>query len=269
VVEELESITTEIGATPVEQAVKPGLDLSKLESFADLPDDARQAFERAAVIHELKKEEEASGFALAVVLEGEVDVAATIVDAAAERLKPFAVLRSQGSIGEGLPLRLVAASPQAKVATWDDAAVADAFRTCPWVEEDLRVAADRIHAIVGITMGPLAERLDASIRKLITDRLDVRGLEAGQVLVRRGEPMPGIILLGVGEVEVMADDEKTVAATVSPGEFLFSTSVFGGEAAPATARAATDGAVILIGNRNVAQELLVTCPPLLEVLAGM
>ena len=81
--------------------------------------------------------------------------------------------------------------------------------------------------------------------------------------------MPGIVLVGVGSLEVLADDETTVTGTVSPGEFLFASTVFGGGAAPATERAASEGVVALSGNRNVAQELLVTCPPLLEVLAGM
>lgn len=254
---------------PADDATPPGIDLSPMEAFADLPDDARDAFARAAEIHDLKSEEETSGFALAVVMEGEVDVAATIVDAAAERLKPFAVLRAQGTFGEGLPLRLVAATEHAKVATWDARAVEEAFRTCPWVEDDLRAAANRTHAIVGITMGPLADRLDASIRKQITDRLEVQSLEPGHVLVKKGEPMPGIVLVGVGSLDVVGDDGEVTGA-VSAGEFLFSTSVFAGSAAPATARASTsDGAVILHADRNVAQELLVTCPPLLEVLAGM
>jgi hypothetical protein len=38
--------------------------------------------------------------------------------------------------------------------------------------------------------------------------------------------------------------------------------------APSTVRAARGGALVLFADRNVAQELLVTCPPLLEIFAG-
>ncbi|WP_394825106.1 cyclic nucleotide-binding domain-containing protein [Pendulispora albinea] len=246
---------------------RESVDLSRSEAFSDLPDDAREAFAAAAQIHELRSDEEAAGFALAVVIEGDVDVCATIVDAIGERLTTGAVLRAQGSIGIGAPLRFVCASEQARVATWDASAVEEAFRTCPWVEEDLCEAANRTHAIVGATMGPLGERLDATLRRQITDRLDVRALEPGDVLVEKGQPVPGVVLVGVGTLEIVRDG--AVVEHVSSGQFLFASSILGGGAAPATARASAEGAIILFADRMVAHELLVTCPPLLEVLAGM
>ena len=153
------------------------------------------------------------------------------------------------------------------VATWTDAAVQDAFRTCPWVEEDLRVAADRLQTLVGVTIGPLGERLDASIRAEIIGRLTMRTLRAGDIVVTAGEQMPGLLLVGVGELELV--DGDNVAGVVGSGEFLFPTEVLGGGDAPRTARAGAGGALILFGDRLIAQELLVTCPPLLEVFAGM
>jgi len=252
---------------PEREAVPPPPDLSSLEAFADLPDDARDAFATTAKVFALNGDEEVSGFALAAVLEGEIDVCATIVDAAGERLQAGAVLRAAGSIGIGTPLRFVCASEQARVATWNAEAVAEAFRTCPWVEEDLCAAANRTHAVVGATMGPLGERLDAAIRKQITDRLDVRALEPGDILVQKGQPVPGIVLVGVGSLEVVQGE--AVSERVSAGQFLFSTSILGGGAAPGTARASSEGAIILFADRMVAHELLLTCPPLLEVLAGM
>jgi hypothetical protein len=56
---------------------------------------------------------------------------------------------------------------------------------------------------------------------------------------------------------------------LGPGDFLFATEVLGGGLAPTTARAGPRGAIVLFGARAVAHELLVTCPPLLEVFAGM
>jgi hypothetical protein len=143
----------------------------------------------------------------------------------------------------------------------------EAFRTIPWVEEDLRAAADRVQTLVGITIGPLGERIDVSIREEIVSRLTMRPLGPAEIVVNAGEPVPGLLLVGIGELELIKDDK--VSGTVGSGEFLFPTEVLGGGSAPTTARAGPGGALVLFGDRRVAQELLVTCPPLLEVFAGM
>ena len=247
-------------------SARPKLDLDAVEAFSDLPDDARAAFAAAAKVSALAEGEEVSGFALAFMLEGTCDVAATMVDAPAARLAAGAVLRSRGTTDEGVPMRLIGVS-SGIVATWTDAEVQDAFRTCPWVEEDLRTAADRMQTLVGVTIGPLGERLDASIREEIIGRLTMKTLLAGDVVVTQGEQMVGLILIGVGELELMDGDK--VAGVVGSGEFLFATEVLGGGDVPRTARAGPGGALILYGDRHIAQELLVTCPPLLEVFAGM
>jgi hypothetical protein len=250
-----------------EQPAASELDLENVDSFADLPDDARAAFAAAATVSHLADGEEVSHFALAYVLTGALDVAATMVDAPASRLEAGAVLRSRGSTDEGVPMRLICAGGDAVVATWSDAAVEEAFRTCPWVEEDLRSAADKVQTLVGITIGPLGERLDASIREQIVGRLTMRPLSAGEVIVKQGDPVPGLFLVGVGEIELVEGD--AVKSTVTSGDFLFAGTVLGGGVAPSTARAGAGGALVLHGDRNIAQELLVTCPPLLEVFAGM
>lgn len=242
------------------------LDLDDVEAFADLPDDAREAFAAAAEVSALGEGEEVSSFALAYILSGSVDVAATMVDAPAARLTAGAVLRSRGTTDDGVPMRLIGVS-SGVVATWSDAEVQDAFRTCPWVEEDLRTAADRLQTLVGVTIGPLGERLDASIREQIIGRLTMRTLVAGEVVVTAGQPVPGLLLVGVGQLELV--DGENVAGSVGSGEFLFPGEVLGAGAAPRTARAGAGGALILFGDRMIAQELLVTCPPLLEVFAGM
>jgi hypothetical protein len=257
----------EPAAAPADTA-KPGgkLDLDNVDAFSDLPDDARAAFAAAAVVNELAEGEEVSSFALAYILSGSVDVAATMVDAPAARLEAGAVLRSRGTTDEGVPMRLIGVS-SGVVATWTDAAVVEAFRTCPWVEEDLRTAADRLQTMVGVTIGPLGERLDASIREQIIGKLTMRTLAAGEIVVTAGEQMPGLLLVGVGELELVDGDK--VAGIVGSGEFVFPGEVLGGGDAPHTARAGAGGALILFGDRAIAQELLVTCPPLLEVFAGM
>jgi hypothetical protein len=253
----------------VESHVPPAqLDLEGVESFADLPDDARAAFAAAATLSELREAEEVSHFALAYVLRGAFDVSATMVDAAAVRIKSGAVLRARGTTDEGVPMRLVCTGAEGGlVATWSDEAVDEAFRSIPWVEEDLRAAADRVQTLVGITIGPLGERLDVSIREQIVGRLQMRQVLAGEIVVNEGEVVPGLLLVGVGELELVRGDKVT--GTVGSGDFLFATEVLGAGNAPATARAGAGGALVLFGDRAIAQELLVTCPPLLEVFAGM
>jgi CRP-like cAMP-binding protein len=124
-----------------------------------------------------------------------------------------------------------------------------------------------VQTLVGITIGPLGERLDAAIREEIVSRLTVRPLGPSEVIVSAGEAVPGLLLVGIGQLDLVADDK--VVGMVGSGEFLFPTEVLGGGSAPTTARAGSGGALVLFGDRRIAQELLVTCPPLLEVFAGM
>lgn len=247
----------------------PGVNLSGVEAFADLPDDARAAFASAATIRALAREDEVSGFALALVLDGSLDLSATIVDAAAERLGAGAVMRARGTIEMIAPVRLVAASDYARIATWDEAAVTDAFRTCPWVEDNLRASGDRLQALVGITMGPLGERLDPSLRADVTRRLQLRALAEHEIVATQGKTIPGLLVVGGGELELLGDDGTPSGAVVRAGEFLFPNEALRAASAPSTVRASRGGALVLLAERGVAQELLVTCPPLLEIFAGM
>jgi hypothetical protein len=246
-----------------------GVELSGIEALTDLPDDARIAFANAAVVETLAREDEVSGFALALVLEGSVDVSATIVDAAAQRLEVGAVVRSRGTIEHTTPLRLVGATDRSRVATWDETAVTEAFRTCPWVEDELRATGDRLQALVGITMGPLGERLDPSLRADFTSRLKLRALAEHEVIATKGTTTPGLLVVGAGELELLGDDGTPSGAVVKAGEFLFPQEVLRAGVAPSTVRASEGGALVLVAERGAAHELLLTCPPLLEIFAGM
>lgn len=244
-----------------------GVDLTTVEAFADLPDDARGAFALAAKVSDLAKDEEVNQWALAYVIEGEVDATATMVDAPAVRFVAGSVLRSRGSIEDYLALRLICASDTASVAVWREDAVASAFKSCPWVEEDLRRAANRSQALAGVTVGPLGERLDRALRDQVTDRLDLRVLAPGEIIVEKGKALPGLVIVGVGGIELC--DGDVVKETLGSGDFLFAEGILGGNKAPLTARAGKGGALTMWASRAIAQELLVTCPPLLELFAGM
>ena len=229
-----------VGAAP---KVANGVDLSGVEALSDLPDDARLAFAEAATVQALAREDEVSGFALALVLEGAVDLSATIVDAAAQRLEAGAVLRARGTIDPIAPVRLVGAADRSLVATWDDHAVTEAFRTCPWVEDELRVAGDRLQALVGITMGPLGERLDPALRADVASRLRLRVLAANEVFATRGTAIPGLLVVGAGELELLGDDGAPTGVVIGTGEFLFPSEALRAAPAPNTVRAAKGGAL--------------------------
>jgi hypothetical protein len=243
------------------------LDLSETEAFADLPDDVRDAFAAAARLATLDVEEEEAGFALAYVVHGEVDVLAAVVDTPAARLKAGAVLRARGTVDSSIALRVVGTAGKARVAVWDDEAVATALGACPWVEDDLRAASDRFQALAGATMGQLADKLDVSLRDALLGSLETRVLAEGEVLAEAGESVPGVVVVGVGELELV-NGEK-ISSRVTSGEFLFPLEVLGGAKARSTARAGKGGAVVLMGGRARTQELVATYPSLLEILAGM
>jgi hypothetical protein len=245
-----------------------GVDLSGIDALSDLPDDAREAFAREAVVHALMRDEETSGFALAVILEGSLDLAATILDTSALRMGAGSVINARGTLDHAAPMRLVAASAVARVATWNERGVKKAFRTCPWVEDDLRKAGDRLQALIGLTMGALGERFDPALRAQVAARLNVHALSEHEVFAARGNPIPGLLVVGAGELELVGDDGVPNGTVLRAGDFLFPSEVLLAAPAPSTVRASRGGALILFADRRVAQELLVTCPPLLEIFAG-
>jgi hypothetical protein len=242
-------------------------DLSAVEALSDLPDDVREAFARRAKMHDLERGDEVAGFALAVVLQGSMDVASTLADAPALRLETGAVLRARGTVERVAPLRLLAASEKARVATWGEPEVAAAFGGCPWVEDELCAAADLTHALVGVTLGRLGERLDSALRAEITGKLHLRSLASQETFVQAGAPIPGFLIVGAGELELLSPSGVPGSAVLRAGDFLFPSEVLRAAVAPSTVRAADTGALVLVCDRRVAQELLVTCPPLLEIFA--
>jgi hypothetical protein len=259
--------------TPPQPSVRPRppvkpVDLSSIDAFSDLPDDARDAFARAALVQQLSRDEEISGFALAVVLDGSLDLAATIVDTVAMRMEAQSVIRARGTTEHIAPIRLVAVSDSARVATWSEQSVEEAFRTCPWVEDDLRAAGDRFQALVGVTMGPLGERFDPQLRAQVASRLSLVALSEHEVFAARGSPIPGLLVVGAGELELVDADGAPNGIVLRAGDFLFPNEVLLAAPAPNTVRASKGGALVLFADRRIAQELLVTCPPLLEIFGG-
>jgi hypothetical protein len=271
---EQEQASRPVDESPVEDAPRESitprvtLSIDDYEAFADLPDDLRETLQKSAFVMSLKEGGEIPSFALAIVLAGDVDVAAHGVDAPAVRLPTGHVLYGRGSIDSDVPMRLLGTGTGTEVAVWSRDDVGPIMKSCSWVEDDLRASADPVLAAVGVTIGTFGARLDPTLRGIVTARLAVHSLGPGDVLFPAGKIVPGLFVVGAGEIELVMGGNVT--SKLGPGDFIFPGAVVGGSnKAAAEARSGQTGALVLSCDRKAAQELLMTCPPLLEILATL
>ncbi len=244
-----------------------GIAFSDVRGLCDLPDEAQRLLRKRARIERMGTGEDLSFFAVVLVLEGWVKLMPAIADVTCATASAGDVVFTQGTLDDGVALRVVAGQNGTTLATWDRATFGEITETCPWVGDELRLIADSFQALAGTTLGPLGERLDDALREVVTSRCRVLTLLPHEVLVERGKPVPGMHIVGGGAIELLRDCGKLVGSC-TPGEFLLSALVLAGGVAPYTARAASGGALVLFAPRMDAHELLVSVPPLLEILAG-
>jgi hypothetical protein len=247
-------------------SIVDGVALEGVRGFEDLPEDAQLKLAASAVVSELAVDEEVLSFAAALVTNGRVGIMPAIADVAAGLAQPGDVVFTRGTLEEGVLLRVVALQAGTRVATWSIDALEQALSDCPWVGDELRLVADRFQALAGSVLGPLGDRLDDSLRGLVMPKLEVRAYGPGEVIVEQGNPVPGLHVVGAGRLEIV--EANSVTGELSPGDFLFADEVLAAGKAHATARAGQTGALLLVASRTVAHELLVSVPPLLEILAS-
>jgi hypothetical protein len=255
-------------AMAVARRLERAVDLSGIDAFADMPADVRERFARSARVVSVPCGGDCADFVLAVVEEGSFDVSSLTGSAAARRVQKLAVVCARGTIAQATPMRLTAVHEAGKLAVWDELTAQELVRSCPWVDDELRAAGDLLQASVGLAMGPLGQRLDPILRAEVASKLKLRALLPEEVLATRGKAVPGLFVVGAGELELEGEGSLP-PATIRAGEFLFPHEVLQASPAPTTVRAARGGALVLFAERGAAQELLVTCPPLLEIFAGM
>lgn len=240
--------------------------LDTVRGLQDLPEEAQLALAKSARIETLNIEEELNGFAVALVLSGRVAIMPAIADVACAEAGVAEVVFTEGHLAEGVALRVVASTDETKVAFWNAATLAEQIADCPWVADDLKSVADRFQALAGASMGSLGDRLDATLRAMVTDRCEVVLLRPEETLLAAGQTVNGMYVVGAGTLELL--DGTRVSEQLHPGDFLFPAQVMAGGGAPNTARAGTAGALLLRAERMTALELLVGVPPLLEILAS-
>jgi hypothetical protein len=256
-----------VPAPPAPAAVPFALDLSRVDPFVDLPDDVRSRFALAAKVSTLTRGEQIATFGLAFIHEGEAAVLAEGRSGVAVSLPRGSVLRSKGTLAAAqVPMRLCCASETATIATWAEADVDGIAGPCPWVEDDFRAAADRVQALAGLSLGPLGQVAYAQVRSVLASRLMVKALVAGEAFLHEGDAVHGLALVGCGQIDVTGGDGE--ARVLAPGAFVFPAETLSMGRAGKSATAGAAGAVLLHADRSTTQELLVTQPLLLELLAS-
>lgn len=246
---------------PMSEPPALSISLDEVSAFVDLTEDAQAELAKLARVEKLREGEELNATGLLLVVEGVAHIQPAIWDATAAIAKAHEVIYAEGSLEQNFPLRVVAEEGPLEVAIWSDEVIAEALANLPWVMDELRAQADRIQALAGASLGSIGERLDAMLRGQVLDRLRVRVLDEGEVIAHEGKPVPGMVIVGAGALELGAEK-------LHPGDLLFPREILGGGVAPSMVRAAPGGALILFGDRHLAQELLVTWPPLLEIFAA-
>jgi hypothetical protein len=244
-----------------------GIELGSVPGLEDLPEESQQDLVSAAELHTLAPDEEVSGFELALVIEGAVSVMPAIADVSAAQAKRGDLIFSQGHLDDGVPIRVVASRAGAKVASFSKNAFEAAVRDCPWVGDELKAVGDRLQALAGVAMGPMGEELDDMLRNLVIERCEVRRLLPNEVVAQPGKPVPGMVIVGAGRIEVVDEKRPAPLDELGPGSFLYAAQILQAAPAPHTARAGKEGALILFAERKVAHELMVSVPPLLGIFA--
>jgi hypothetical protein len=246
-----------------------GISLAEIRGFEDFPPETQFELARLARVERLATEEEVSGFGLALVLRGAVNVMPAIADVACGAAGERELVYGRGTLPEGVALRLVATAPDTQIAVWSFDVIAPPLADCPWVLEELEAVADRYQALAGVSMGPMGDRLDDSLRGMVLSRCRLVRLLPGEVLVEKGKPVGGLFIVGAGRIE-LGNDAATPGSEgqLGPGDFLFAPQVLSAGSAPTAARAGASGALLMAADRHAAHELMLSVPPLLELLAG-
>jgi hypothetical protein len=257
------------GAEVVPAAVG-GIELADVPGLEDLPDEVQAELAQRAQLATLGAGEEMGDFGAALVLRGYLAVMAAGSESAGVYAEAGELVFTEGTVDDGISLRVVAGDDTTLVAVWEPAVLGAATANCPWVDDELRTVADRFLALAGAATGELGNRFDDSLRFLVTARSRVRPLLPGEMIVDAGKPLDGMCIIGAGCVELLQHQGEQTSAeqVVGPGEFLFPRAVLSGAIAPQAARAGAGGALMLVVSVADVLELVMMLPQLLELLSG-
>ncbi len=244
-----------------------GIDLMEIPGLQDLPDDAALSLAQKAQLVTLQTGEEVSSFGVALVTHGAVQLMPTVADATCAHARKGEILFTKGTLESEVEVRVVGYEPGSRVAVFPKDALSAATSECPWVGDELAEVADKYLAFAGAVLGPLGDSLDETFRFMVFDKCTVKSKAPGAIIAQAGSPMDGMYIVGGGSLELLNED-GSVFEELHVGDFVFPETVLSAGPASKTARAGKDGALVLFANRMGAHELLATCPPFIELLAG-
>jgi hypothetical protein len=253
-------------AVPQVGNVVDGIALDQVRGFEDLPEEVQEKLAQIARIEALDADEEVAFFGAAVVTAGTVDILPAFSDDSGAVAHQADVVFTKGTLPEAIALRVVSKVDGTRVAVWEPEPFDEAIAECPWVHDELRFIADYFLAVCGAALGPLGERLDDSLRGTVFNRLEVKALQPGEVLMNKDEAIPSLFVLGGGRLEAVGDAGQVTEFPA--GSFVFANQMISAQKAPAAVRAGSQGALVLFAPRSTAHELMMSVPPLLEVMSS-
>jgi CRP-like cAMP-binding protein len=254
------------GITKMGEGAVSAMDLAGIGALAGTSEAQREQLVHDAVVLLCSADVDLPGFALAVILEGEVCATAGPHEATLERFGPGSIIRATDTLGEPVSARFRVTADDTTLALWNDAKLSSALALVPdaAIDDALRATADRVQAWASVASSSMGGQLHEEVRLRLVERLSVRALKAGAELFVAGDAVLGMFLVGSGSISV----DGALATVIGPGEFVFAGATLSNGRASATARAGDSGALVLFSDRRTTQELYATEPLLLELLAA-
>lgn len=253
-------------APPADPIRISNVELRGVEPFSQLPEEVQRTLVRTAIIEDLEPGEARTSFGAVLVVGGEASICAVNLDVPVKLAAARSFVASRGSLAESVPMRILGGSSGATISRWSTEAFDQAISAHPRAVQDCRAASDALQARIGLTLGALAE-VDLTTRDEMLTRLDVRVLEPNEMITEEDGPMPGLVFVVGGRIEVLEGDPTIVLSEVRPGDLLFPEALWAGAAAPLRARAAASGALLLVGDRKLAIDFAETVPVVGQLLS--
>ena len=255
-------------STPAPRGGVGSIDSSRFEALVDVPDDERDKLLATGEIIALLPDEETDAPAIVVVLHGELEVRVRGRPSTLEIISVDQVRLLAPTTPCDGDLVVVGGKKGARILALPPAALETLRAVAPWVAQDLEPSSDDLHVVAGALRGEMGRRLDDALLREILGCAETMRLAPGAIVVKHQELVRALVVLGAGALSLRvadAQDAQEIGA-LEPGEVLFPSELLSRTAAPSTVRAGPDGAVVLVATRAATEELLVTYPPLLEIL---
>jgi hypothetical protein len=239
-------------------------EVGHVEALEDIPDDARTSLIDAARAISLAADETFPAPAAVMVLVGDIEVRSARHAARIDLIEPGQMRLLAPVPPAESELIIVGGAGGARVLAIAQDRIERLRKVAPWVVQELEPASDDVHVVAGALRGKLGVRLDGAVLDEILDCTDVVRLQPSVVVVKRGEPVRALIVVGAGELALRTGDGPD--GRVVAGEVLFARELIDGLPAPAQVRAGPAGALLLVANRASTTDLLARAASLVEIL---